>query len=321
MTVIIGIDPHKATHMAVAIDGDEQPVARLEVTADRRQTQRLLAWAAPLGTERRGRSSPPTGSASCCPNSCSPRVNTSSMCHPRCRHGCGCWARRRRRRTTPTTRCRPRSPGCVTVGYGRCGATITRRCCGCWSAVTTTSRVAHPGRMPAAVDVAGTHRWWCTTTLVADRAAKLLRRVHPEGVVASERKRLARRAPRRCAPSRSRASHRTSSASATPSTASATTLLELHGVGPIVAALILAHVGDPARFATPERFASYNGTAPIEASSGPRKRHRLNPRGNRKLNHAMHIRGHPDRATTPQDASTTNARSPKARPRRKRCAR
>jgi transposase len=71
--------------------------------------------------------------------------------------------------------------------------------------------------------------------------------------------------------------------------ASGTTLLELHGVGPIVAALILAHVGDPARFATPERFASYNGTAPIEASSGPRKRHRLNPRGNRKLNHAMHL--------------------------------
>ena len=63
----------------------------------------------------------------------------------------------------------------------------------------------------------------------------------------------------------------------------------MYGVGPIVAAYILGHVGDPARFATPERFASYNGTAPIEASSGPRKRHRLNPRGNRKLNHAMHL--------------------------------
>ena len=70
---------------------------------------------------------------------------------------------------------------------------------------------------------------------------------------------------------------------------SGTTLLDLHGVGPIVAALVCAHVGDAARFATPARFASYNGTAPIEASSGPRKRHRLNPRGNRKLNHAMHL--------------------------------
>ncbi|MGH9228760.1 MAG: transposase, partial [Acidimicrobiales bacterium] len=65
--------------------------------------------------------------------------------------------------------------------------------------------------------------------------------------------------------------------------------LELHGVGPVVAAYILGHVGNPGRFATPERFASYNGTAPIEASSGPRKQHRLNPRGNRKLNHAMHL--------------------------------
>lgn len=66
-------------------------------------------------------------------------------------------------------------------------------------------------------------------------------------------------------------------------------MLELHGVGPIVAAYILGHVGDPARFATPDRFASYNGTAPIEASSGLKVRHRLNPRGNRKLNHAMHL--------------------------------
>jgi transposase len=56
-----------------------------------------------------------------------------------------------------------------------------------------------------------------------------------------------------------------------------------------VAGFILGHVGDPARFPTPGRFASYNGTAPIEASSGPPKRHRLNPRGNRKLNHALHL--------------------------------
>src|SRR5215218_802168 len=45
MTVIIGIDPHKATHVAVAIDGNEDAIARLEVNADRAQTQRLLAWA------------------------------------------------------------------------------------------------------------------------------------------------------------------------------------------------------------------------------------------------------------------------------------
>jgi transposase len=52
MSVIIGIDPHKATHTAVAIDRDEQSIAKLQVVADRCQTERLLAWAAPFGFER-----------------------------------------------------------------------------------------------------------------------------------------------------------------------------------------------------------------------------------------------------------------------------
>ena len=52
MSVIIGIDPHKASHMAVAIDDEEQSLGVLEVVADRRQTSRLLAWAELLGAER-----------------------------------------------------------------------------------------------------------------------------------------------------------------------------------------------------------------------------------------------------------------------------
>jgi transposase len=60
-------------------------------------------------------------------------------------------------------------------------------------------------------------------------------------------------------------------------------------VGPVLAAVIVGHTGDVRRFATRHHYASYNGTAPIEASSGPRKRHRLNPRGNRQLNHAIHV--------------------------------
>ena len=71
--------------------------------------------------------------------------------------------------------------------------------------------------------------------------------------------------------------------------ASGTSLTNIRGVGPIGAAIILGSVGDIARFPTPGHFASYNATAPIDASSGERKRHRLNPRGNRKLNHALHI--------------------------------
>ncbi len=71
--------------------------------------------------------------------------------------------------------------------------------------------------------------------------------------------------------------------------ASATTLTEIVGIGPICAAIIIGFTGDISRFPTKGHFATYNATAPIEASSGPNAKHRLNPRGNRKLNHALHI--------------------------------
>lgn len=70
--------------------------------------------------------------------------------------------------------------------------------------------------------------------------------------------------------------------------ASGTTLCDIRGIGPIGAAIILGSVGDIGRFPTAGHFASYNATAPIEASSGDKRRHRLNPRGNRKLNHVLH---------------------------------
>ncbi len=71
--------------------------------------------------------------------------------------------------------------------------------------------------------------------------------------------------------------------------ATGTTLLGLFGVGPVIAARLLAEVGDVSRFATKDHFASYNGTAPIDASSGEQTRHRLSRAGNRRINHALHI--------------------------------
>jgi len=71
--------------------------------------------------------------------------------------------------------------------------------------------------------------------------------------------------------------------------ASGTTLTDIVGIGPICAAIIIGFTGDVDRFPTRGHFATYNATAPIEASSGNRPRHRLNPRGNRTLNHAIHI--------------------------------
>src|SRR3954470_23250983 len=65
--------------------------------------------------------------------------------------------------------------------------------------------------------------------------------------------------------------------------------MDIHGIGPAGAARILADVGDVARFADRNRFASWTGAAPIDASSGEHLRHRLSRAGNRRLNHVLHI--------------------------------
>ncbi|MEV4058097.1 transposase [Amycolatopsis sp. NPDC049688] len=69
------------------------------------------------------------------------------------------------------------------------------------------------------------------------------------------------------------------------------TLLDLHGIGPSGAARLLADVGDIHRFAGRDRFASWNGTAPLDASSGEQQRHRLSRAGNRRINRTLHIMG------------------------------
>jgi len=66
-------------------------------------------------------------------------------------------------------------------------------------------------------------------------------------------------------------------------------LMDLRGVGPVVAARTLADVGDVTRFADRNRFASWTGTAPLDASSGEQNRHRLSRAGNRRINHMIHI--------------------------------
>jgi transposase len=66
-------------------------------------------------------------------------------------------------------------------------------------------------------------------------------------------------------------------------TAHGTHLTDIVGIGPVLAALIIGHTGDIRRFPDKGHFASYAGTAPIEASSAKRCVHRLSRRGNRRL--------------------------------------
>ena len=68
-----------------------------------------------------------------------------------------------------------------------------------------------------------------------------------------------------------------------------TTVTEVFGAGPAVAAAVIGDVRDISRFPGRDCFAAYHGTGPAEVSSGNRVICRLSLRGNRRLNHAVHM--------------------------------
>jgi transposase len=77
-------------------------------------------------------------------------------------------------------------------------------------------------------------------------------------------------------------------------------LLAEHGVGPLCTAQVLVSTANPNRLRSEAAFAALAGVSPVEASSGPTKRHRLNRGGDRQLNWTLHmsalnrIRYHPE---------------------------
>ena len=68
-----------------------------------------------------------------------------------------------------------------------------------------------------------------------------------------------------------------------------TRLVQLFGVGPVLAARFLGEAGDIGRFPTRHQLAAHIGTAPLEASSGQVVRHRLSRSGDRKLDYALYM--------------------------------
>jgi hypothetical protein len=131
-----------------------------------------------------------------------------------------------------------------------------------------------PGGVPRAITTA--------------RAARILRAIEAAGAVEAARCELAaaflddlRRIDTRIRETRKKL--------AVTIAASGTSLTGLFGVGPVVAAAVIGDVRDVSRFPGRDHFAACDGTAPIEVSSGPRKICRLSRRGNRRLNHAIHM--------------------------------
>jgi transposase len=125
-------------------------------------------------------------------------------------------------------------------------------------------------------------------TLSVSRATRVLRGIRAQGSSACVRRRLAsevlrdiRTLQRKIADLDGRIEDEVE--------ASGSTLTEIFGVGPILAAKIMGAIGNVRRFPTKAHFASYSGTAPVESSSGEVVRHRLSLAGNRRLNNALHM--------------------------------
>lgn len=289
MTVTIGIDPHKSTHTAVAVDQEERPIARLTLPARHGQTERLLAWAEPLDADRVWAIESSAGLG---------RLLAQQLVA----------AGERVVDVPPTLSARVRllassrtdkndtndALSTAIAGLRHCGLREVRS--DDYTAVLRLLADRHHDltglRTQAACRLHVMFRelvpGGARLRISAAHARQLLNEIDPVDPVSIERHHLAfehladiERLDRDIATTRQRITAHVA--------ASRTALTELHGVGPVIAAIIIGQVGDVRRFRTRAQFANYNGTAPIEASSGGHHRHRLNMRGNRALNHAIHI--------------------------------
>ncbi|MFJ8159127.1 transposase [Streptomyces sp. NPDC094468] len=124
--------------------------------------------------------------------------------------------------------------------------------------------------------------------LSADKAASLMKGIRPVTATDSCRRNIARDLPadlRR----HDRQVRDNEAQMRDALAASRTSLMSLPGLGTVLAAKVLGHIGDISRFPTEHHFASYVGSAPLDASSGKNVRQRLNTGGSRALNSALHI--------------------------------
>ena len=289
MAVMIGIDPHKASHTAVALDDSEQFLGELRVRSAANQLERLLGWAAGFG-ERTWAIEGAGGLGYLLAQQLVAAGERVVDVQPKLA------ARVRLLATGDSNKNDPNDARSVAVAALR----------------------SPDLRVVQAEDHAAVMKMWAKRhrdlarqhTRVACRlhavlcdlvaggiageispaqATDLLADIEPQGAVAAARHELAGELVAdlvRLDVQRREARRRITAAV----TASQTTVTEVFGVGAIVAATVIGDVGDISRFPTRDHFAAYNGTAPIEVSSGGRRKvFRLSRRGNRRMNHAIHM--------------------------------
>jgi transposase len=288
MAVMIGVDPHKGSHTAVAIDRDEAELARVTVRATRRQVDELLAWAARF--EERTWAIESAGGLGYLlarqlvaageevldvPATLAARVRLL---------GSGRSNKNDPNDARSVAIAALHAPRLARVGrddhagvlrlYAKRNHDLARarNRTACRLHALLTELV--PGGMPKEINARSAQRLLesVTATTPVERARHAVAVEHLEDL---------RRFDEQLRASKQRLEQVVGE--------SGTTLTELFGVGPYVAAIVIGYTGDVTRFANRDQFAAYNGTAPIEVSSGGRVVHRLSRRGNRQMNHAIHI--------------------------------
>jgi len=288
MKVMIGIDPHKASHTAVAIARDEDQIAGFKVRATSRQVEHLLRWAEPF--EKRIWAIESVGGLGYLlaqqlvakgedvldvPATLASRIRVlatgrSNKNDPNDAHSIAIAALR--------------APGLRLVEPADHGEVLR----------LLSKRNSDLGRQRSRV-ICRLHSLFAELSpggiakeMYVSDAEELLAKVRPESPAQQMRYDLVlellddvRRLDEQI-----KTSHRRIRLAVR---ASGTSVTEVYGVGPIHAAEVIGYSGDVRRFTNRDAYASYNGTAPIERSSGGRIVHRLSQRGNRKVNHALHM--------------------------------
>ena len=145
---IIGIDPHKGSHTAVAIDGEERLVGELLVGADRRQRERLLCWAAEF-EPRVWAVEGATGTGALLAQQLVGAGETVLDVPPALSARARLLDSGHKDKTDPTMRVRPRSSRYTTASSARLRSRITVRSCGCWPDDTISSPRHGPARSVA----------------------------------------------------------------------------------------------------------------------------------------------------------------------------
>ena len=289
MVTTIGIDPHKATHTAVAIDDDETVLGEFTIRADKDQTRKLVDWAASMdGDGRVWAVEAATGLGHLLSQQLIASGETVVDVPPVLASRIRVLSSGRSNKNDPND---ARSVAIAALRRESLAevkreddAAVLRMLAKRHRELTSlrTQAVCRLHAMLAVLRPGGMgHR------LSAKQASRMLQGLRGLDAVGEERRAMAkehladiRRLDRDLAANKAQIRRAVAAAD--------TSVTDIYGVGPVVAAFLVGYTPPIERFTTPDKYAAYNGTAPIEVSSGGKTRHRLSRRGNRTLNHAIH---------------------------------